>query len=585
MGERTGKGKLDLAKRSFTDRDLDSLPLRDVAYPYREVDFSQNNLSTESLHKVVKLCSLCGQLRVLKLYKNGIDDHGARVLANFFRQCGTIEEVHLSHNNFTADGVLAIVEAAERNRHPSAPPLWLRLEQNDVEDAPGVLHKLQQRYSVCARDNRWHCSVRSCANECKVHLPFFCFQRRGGGGGGGRSIRAQDHSMWYDEGQDAWDSRGRGGQDRWRQNSSTWDRSWDEGQQSWNEQEPWSRKRSHGEAEGSDLSDVELWRDREAGRRLRQKLSSGSHAPGGGSAGGLFARAVGAAISAAAAAAGASGRGGDDADGSPGDGGCGGGPRSAPAALAPSPRRSPATVPRCVARAEPAAAVAAREAAASARGTGGGGASAREREREGHPEWAASRQDSRGGKERDSASGGDGGDTEAAVWASRGAREGEARGRAAAAARDSDGIGSADLPRQRRAPSGEGGGAGGRGGNGGGRRTSASGGTPAAPQEAMRRALQGMSRGDRETSGGGGGGSAGASKRPKRRVRITNVPPDLSAQDVAEAFQDNAGKVKSCEILDGVALVDFFKAEDAEKAVSFDNGELNNRIIRVTLTA
>lgn len=151
--------------------------MKQANYQYEEVDFSQNGLSAEGLRKVLDLCQRCDKLRVLKLYRNDIDDFGAEALADFVRKCHTIEQMHLSHNHFTAVGVESIVRAAAQTRPPHMNPLWLRLEQNDVPEPDRVLRDLQMHLSVCARKDRQRCTVRSCARGCKVHLPHFHFQR------------------------------------------------------------------------------------------------------------------------------------------------------------------------------------------------------------------------------------------------------------------------------------------------------------------------------------------------------------------------------------------------------------------------
>mmetsp|Transcript_93536 Transcript_93536/g.241706 ORF Transcript_93536/g.241706 Transcript_93536/m.241706 type:complete len:102 (+) Transcript_93536:1-306(+) len=97
-----------------------------------------------------------------------------------------------------------------------------------------------------------------------------------------------------------------------------------------------------------------------------------------------------------------------------------------------------------------------------------------------------------------------------------------------------------------------------------------------------------------ERVGGGMGAVLGARnperERPQRerapagaRIRVTNVPNNLDRRDIQEAFEDN-GRVISCEVDRGVAVVIFERAADAKKAVqTFDRGELNGQTIYVTL--
>lgn len=65
-------------------------------------------------------------------------------------------------------------------------------------------------------------------------------------------------------------------------------------------------------------------------------------------------------------------------------------------------------------------------------------------------------------------------------------------------------------------------------------------------------------------------------------VRVSNVPAELSKQDVKEAFEE-IGKVSRCEVDRGVAIITFGNAADAKKAIhTFDRGELNGQTIYVT---
>lgn len=145
---------------------------------YEEVDFSLNNLSSDGLKAVLEVCKRCPKLRVLKLFKNRIDDVGAEHLADLCRALPGIEEMHLSHNHFTAAGVKKMVVAAEGVRKPDAPPLWLRVEQNMILEPDAVFDELvEQELSVCKRVDDKSCTARVCKMKCKVHLPFFHLQR------------------------------------------------------------------------------------------------------------------------------------------------------------------------------------------------------------------------------------------------------------------------------------------------------------------------------------------------------------------------------------------------------------------------
>lgn len=64
---------------------------------------------------------------------------------------------------------------------------------------------------------------------------------------------------------------------------------------------------------------------------------------------------------------------------------------------------------------------------------------------------------------------------------------------------------------------------------------------------------------------------------------MSKVPRGLTARGIRDAFEHEAGDVKSCE-LDGKgnALIRFFHPDDAEKAAEiFDMGELDGKVIYV----
>lgn len=66
-------------------------------------------------------------------------------------------------------------------------------------------------------------------------------------------------------------------------------------------------------------------------------------------------------------------------------------------------------------------------------------------------------------------------------------------------------------------------------------------------------------------------------------IRVTNVPKNLSTEDVQEAFEE-IGRVLSCVVKKGVATISFATAAAAKKAVTaFDQGELNGETIRVEI--
>ena len=178
MPPKSPTSRLDFSRRA--EGGPQNIPYKEIRQgnlPYEEVDFSQNYLSANELPEVMKICKRCPKLRVLKLYKNCIDDYGAQDLAELCRTAPHLEEIHLSHNMFTAAGAGIIIKSAEEFRRPDTVPLWLRLEHNYVDDAEKVFQTLQSRYSVCRRTDAKLCTARTCHNRCRVHLPHFCLQR------------------------------------------------------------------------------------------------------------------------------------------------------------------------------------------------------------------------------------------------------------------------------------------------------------------------------------------------------------------------------------------------------------------------
>mmetsp|Transcript_77738 Transcript_77738/g.141403 ORF Transcript_77738/g.141403 Transcript_77738/m.141403 type:complete len:844 (-) Transcript_77738:55-2586(-) len=178
MGRSNFRKVLSYSRQGLTDYDLDGLALKEESVTYEEVDFSQNKLSSVGLRAVVDLCCRCEKLRVVKLYKNEIDDSGAKHLARLLQHCPSVEECHLSHNRLTAKGVKIIVKAADTARSENSRPLWMRLEMNEIEDPDKVLLDLERRLSVCGREDENHCTARVCCWSCKTHLPFLYSQRQ-----------------------------------------------------------------------------------------------------------------------------------------------------------------------------------------------------------------------------------------------------------------------------------------------------------------------------------------------------------------------------------------------------------------------
>jgi len=153
--------------------------LKQESLTFKEVDFSECNLTNDTLKVVLDICKHCPKLRILKLFKNQLDDRATERLAEMLRKTPELEELHLSHNLFTGEGVKCLVAAAETfSWDDKAQPLWLRLEQNSVVEAEKLLKELEDEFSVCKREDTVRCTVRTCIHKKKVHLPFFHLQRQ-----------------------------------------------------------------------------------------------------------------------------------------------------------------------------------------------------------------------------------------------------------------------------------------------------------------------------------------------------------------------------------------------------------------------
>jgi len=84
----TGKStSLNYARQPVDSAKLNVI-LKQATLPYEEVDFSQSqtSLQGDALRLVVNICRRCPKLRVLKLFKNDINDQGAETIADMLSQ-------------------------------------------------------------------------------------------------------------------------------------------------------------------------------------------------------------------------------------------------------------------------------------------------------------------------------------------------------------------------------------------------------------------------------------------------------------------------------------------------------------------
>ena len=67
----------------------------------------------------------------------------------------------------------------------------------------------------------------------------------------------------------------------------------------------------------------------------------------------------------------------------------------------------------------------------------------------------------------------------------------------------------------------------------------------------------------------------------RRKIRITNVPYDLTWKDVKGALSD-VGRIERCDVGHGEALVTFATHKEALRAIqTYHNGDMNGRKIKV----
>lgn len=79
---------------------------------------------------------------------------------------------------------------------------------------------------------------------------------------------------------------------------------------------------------------------------------------------------------------------------------------------------------------------------------------------------------------------------------------------------------------------------------------------------------------------------------PGLTIRLSNLPPELTARDLAEAFGEvSSGRIESVDLLrdqggnaTGEAIVVFSNNPDAQNAVRrYNGGDLNGRVLKVVL--
>eukprot|EP00438_Fugacium_kawagutii_P035103 Skav206854 [mRNA] locus=scaffold1667:126684:132138:+ [translate_table: standard] len=180
------KGEEDEEHWMGSDDELMRLA-KDCGEDYDEIDLSKNNLT--SAKEILEICKKSPDLKVLKLFNNQLGDEAAEELGEIFKHCHSIEEVHLSHNNFSETAVEVVVKAADRELPTGAErPLWLRMEHNKFQNSENLAREIERQFpAVCAREDRARCHPRMCHLGKRIHLPFLIEVPKGKGRGKDRS--------------------------------------------------------------------------------------------------------------------------------------------------------------------------------------------------------------------------------------------------------------------------------------------------------------------------------------------------------------------------------------------------------------
>lgn len=155
---------------------------------WANVELAENVIGNEGLIAVLDVFEKRRvSCKYIKLYKNKIADFaGVRLADQVRRQESAVEEIHLSHNMFSAKTLVALCMALAKNdaypmvgRNRLYIPCWVRMEYNYIAKPLEVLEMLRRDgpVSICTADNRddcgpWrcHCANRTKQNVPKVHL-------------------------------------------------------------------------------------------------------------------------------------------------------------------------------------------------------------------------------------------------------------------------------------------------------------------------------------------------------------------------------------------------------------------------------
>uniref|UniRef100_A0A7R9ZWH6 WW domain-containing protein n=1 Tax=Pyrodinium bahamense TaxID=73915 RepID=A0A7R9ZWH6_9DINO len=173
-----------------------------------------------------------------KAFKAGLDDDCIRLMAGWLEQLpaqSLPSEIHLSHNRITEEGFDALLTAIESKRSElttQAAPIWLRVENNQVDIAPEgpVMKPLvdEGRVALVQKVN----DRRPCA--AAVAMPSFAGQQAGGGrespalmalstgAGAGKGATRWNQNTWDNKSGGSGGSGGAWKQDSWNRSENDW---------------------------------------------------------------------------------------------------------------------------------------------------------------------------------------------------------------------------------------------------------------------------------------------------------------------------------------------------------------------------
>ena len=143
----------------------------------RTADFSNNGLTDRGFQSIVTaIVALWPEIRILKAFRNRIATSAA---AMQLLQMGNLSQLHLSHNELTAEAMADLVRCAKDTGYPThgTAPLWLRLEHNVRKGDAKLARCLEPlRKDICIVDGKTTCTPESChrpgRTAAAVHLTY-----------------------------------------------------------------------------------------------------------------------------------------------------------------------------------------------------------------------------------------------------------------------------------------------------------------------------------------------------------------------------------------------------------------------------